>query len=160
MATMNRVDGVVSSLSQALRMTPAEWALTLRVWGLIVAGSFLQRYTSMSKWQQLLGRPHQVSPAITLHNNGLLTGFEQRLGKAILRSSSLLPWKVSCLTQAFAGQRILKSRGTPGEVVIGLKKATEGPWPAHAWLIYRGSVIAGEQPDDFYSPTTAYSFDD
>jgi hypothetical protein len=68
----------------------------------------------------------------------------------------MLPFEPSCLAQATAGQVMLRRRGQPGVVVIGLRPPTaaspvaEFPtgedrdrWGAHAWLMGSAGALTG-----------------
>jgi hypothetical protein len=53
----------------------------------------------------------------------------------------------TCLTQAFAGVRLLKEFGQPACLRIGVAKSTEGKLEAHAWVESSGRIVIGKLSD-------------
>ena len=123
---------------------------------LLVTGTVLQKWFPMTRWGRLIGTPEKPDTASPPLAAKQLSPTAQELSKDISRACRLLPFAPSCLAQAFAGQRLLMARGTPGEVTIGLRRGSEGPWPAHAWLILDGQAITGTGMSDHFYPATTY----
>jgi hypothetical protein len=48
-----------------------------------------------------------------------------------------------CLTQAIAVQRLLRRRGYPAELRIGVRKGEDASLDAHAWVESGGEVVIG-----------------
>ncbi|MCU1354218.1 MAG: hypothetical protein JWM05_3427 [Acidimicrobiales bacterium] len=67
-----------------------------------------------------------------------------------------LPYEVSCLPQAIAGQLMLRRRGLEGTVVFGLARE-HGDWLNHAWLEYQGRTVLGGLAAIGYVPMVGYS---
>ncbi|WP_292291038.1 lasso peptide biosynthesis B2 protein [Marivita sp.] len=63
---------------------------------------------------------------------------------AVHHAARLVP-RASCLTQGLAAQIMLARRGLPSTLHIGVKKDTETPFEAHAWLTFRGRIILGHR---------------
>lgn len=138
-------------------MTLRDWWLFFRAIPLLITGTILQRAVPMTRWGHLLGEPGPVpAELVTAPRHTELSGDALQMYKAIARGSRVLPWTPSCLAEAFAAQRILRSHGTPGEVIIGLQRSAEGSWPAHAWLVWNGKTITGGLAPGHYTPTTLY----
>lgn len=66
-----------------------------------------------------------------------------RIAYVIPRLSDKLPWRSDCLIQAIAAQNWLSASGIPSEIQIGVENPKEGPFAAHAWLVYGESVVTG-----------------
>ncbi len=49
----------------------------------------------------------------------------------------------ACLTQALVGQFLLKRRGYPADLRIGVARAADGELAAHAWVECDGLVLIG-----------------
>jgi len=66
----------------------------------------------------------------------------QRLGRAIRTASRFTPWKSNCLAQAIAGKIMLRRRGIPSTLYLGLKKDAD-LLEAHAWLHTGCTMVTG-----------------
>jgi hypothetical protein len=66
-----------------------------------------------------------------------------RLGWALDTLSRSLPWKCSCLTQALAGKMMLRRRGWPSVLVLGVARADQTTFMAHAWLQCGTLILTG-----------------
>jgi len=64
-----------------------------------------------------------------------------------IRSASRLVPRATCLTQALAGQILLRRHGYPAEVHIGVTKDAAQGFQAHAWLEHQGQIVLGQLPD-------------
>jgi hypothetical protein len=120
----------------------------------------------MPRWAFLLGSAHEV-PEDWGHNPvGALpvqaaTPVERQVAVAARRASSRLHGEPSCLAEALAAQLMLRRRGEPGVVVIGLRRrAVEGPreqCDAHAWLLGREGALIGAGAARGFTPATLYT---
>ncbi len=128
---------------------------------LIIFGALLQKFVSIVRWGHFLGTagpvPHQVK---SVTHSESLSGNARQIREAISMACELLPLAPSCLAQAFAGQRVLKSRNIPGIVIIGLRPRKKTAWPAHAWLITEGTIVTGGAISHKYFPASAHTFGD
>jgi hypothetical protein len=67
-----------------------------------------------------------------------------RVGWAIRAVSRALPWTCTCLMQAAAGQWMLRRRGIPATLELGMARdEATGAVLAHAWLSTGDVVLAG-----------------
>ena len=141
-----------------LKFPPKEFTLLVRAWSLLIAGTILQRAVPMTWWGRLMGTPVAVSVSVPVASSGPKNAHfgHMDVKNAIHRASRKLPWTPTCLAQAFAGQRILLSRKTAGEVFIGLKPEGDTDWPTHAWLTHQGETLTGELEEKNYFPATVY----
>ena len=66
------------------------------------------------------------------------------IGDAIRRAARLVPGAM-CLTQAIAGQTVLRLAGRAADVHIGVAPPEDGELRAHAWIVEAGgAVIIGD----------------
>lgn len=139
---------------------PPRAGVVFRLWLLILGGSILQKFVPMTRWGHLLGT---LGPAnVSSHPGPPPPPSEpsHSLAVAITRACRWIPWTPTCLAQAFAGQRLLIARETPGQITIGLRPEGPTKWPAHAWLIVDGYVITGAIEKEVYFPAASYRFID
>ncbi len=61
----------------------------------------------------------------------------------------------TCLSSALALQHLLSSAGHPSQVHIGVARDASG-FMAHAWLVYDGVVVIGEEEHERYAHLTAW----
>lgn len=62
---------------------------------------------------------------------------------AINRASRRLLGPNTCLPQALAANFLLRRRGFPAHLVIGVRKDESGAFKAHAWVENDGKVVIG-----------------
>ena len=77
----------------------------------------------------------------------------EQVAKAVARASGYVP-RATCLIQALAGQVLLKQRGVPARLYIGVAKDEQGRFQAHAWVESQGRVLLGAS-DKEYAPMLA-----
>jgi hypothetical protein len=65
--------------------------------------------------------------------------------RALERAGHGLFPKNPCLTQALAAHRLLRKKGQPSELRIGVRRTTERLLEAHAWVENRGEILIGER---------------
>ncbi len=60
----------------------------------------------------------------------------------------------TCLVRAMAGQRMLALKGHGSEIRVGVRKAADKPFDAHAWLISGDEIVLGGTQDELgeFSP--------
>ncbi len=86
-----------------------------------------------------------------------------QVGLAIARASHHLPWECTCLMQAIAGRAMLKRRGRPTALYLGVAKVGAGlrPTPteelaAHAWLSSGGMIVTGRCEAERFTPLACF----
>lgn len=133
---------------------------------LLSLGVALQRWVPMPRWAFLLGSAQEVPKGWGHDPVGDLpiqaaTSTERQVAVAVRRASSRLPGEPSCLAEALAGQLMLRRRGEPGVVVLGLRSrgadAHGASWGAHAWLLGREGALVGAAAARGYTPATLYT---
>jgi hypothetical protein len=68
-----------------------------------------------------------------------------RISWAVATASRHLPWNCTCLAQAMAGKAMLKCRGVPSTLYLGVAKDGEARLQAHAWLRCGARILTGWQ---------------
>lgn len=67
----------------------------------------------------------------------------RRVARMVELASHLIPGGRHCLTRAMALEVLLKRRGYPADVKIGVARDDSGKLIAHAWLHCEGVVLIG-----------------
>ncbi len=81
----------------------------------------------------------------------------QRIGTMIELASRNLPWFCLCLAQAIAGRFMLRWRGIPGKIFIGvMKDEQEDALCSHAWLKSGDLFVTGEKGHDTFTVITEF----
>lgn len=131
---------------------------------MLILAKVLFRTIALPRWSTLLGQPTNTDG---LDVNGLpAQGSEGVVALGIARAAHRLPGNYTCLEQASAGQFMLKLRGMPGAVVIGLKSngimpdgiIPDGNGEGHAWLVGKSGVLTGrvDHGQDVLTPVSAF----
>lgn len=83
-----------------------------------------------------------------------------QIGWAIRVAAAHTPWKSTCLVQALAGMMMLKRRGLPGTLYLGVAKSTNTTSSvsidAHAWLSSSGKILVGAGVHERFNPIAAF----
>lgn len=77
----------------------------------------------------------------------------RRVGRMVARVAALLPWHPTCLRQAMAVRWLLRRRGVPSVVHLGI--ADVASMDAHAWVTVHGFTVVGRQARSFI-PVAAF----
>ena len=67
------------------------------------------------------------------------------IAQAIQRAARNLPWECQCLVQAIAGKAMLRRRGLPSTLYLGVAKDEDAKLCAHAWLRCGNVILTGRE---------------
>ena len=131
---------------------------------LLTAAGAAQKWVPMTMWSGVLGQHGEVPASWRGRAVGSLprraeSVVEVWVARAIRRGAQRLPWHSTCLAEATAGQVMLRRRGEPGVVVIGLRPNEERPdgrWIAHAWLLGAQGALTGGPAAAGFTATTVF----
>ena len=70
-------------------------------------------------------------------------------------AARFIPGAKSCLPQALAAEFLLRSRGIPAELKIGVARGEAGRFQAHAWVESGGDVLIGKSETLEYAVLSA-----
>lgn len=94
-------------------------------------------------------RPGELAAALegasTEQLAALRTG--ARVGRMVARVAGLLPWHPTCLRQSMATRWLLRRRGVPCILHLGVADAAS--MDAHAWVTVDGFTVVGRQARAF-----------
>lgn len=105
-------------------------------WLALARGAVLSmRFKRLSPWLGPLGAETPTDdPA---HQTEI-----RRVGSAIDAVSGYTPWHSNCLAQALAAKIMLRRRGIPSTLYLGLRK-DQTSLDAHAWLRAGATIVTG-----------------
>jgi Transglutaminase-like superfamily len=78
----------------------------------------------------------------------------RRVGNMVERAARHLPWHPTCLRQALAVKRMLRRRGIPCRLHLGVESASEGV--AHAWVTVDDRPVVGRRGHERFVPLAAF----
>jgi len=121
---------------------------------MLVVAHVLLRTIPLPRWSGLLGQPATVDGLDV--NGSPALGSEGDVAGGISRAAHYFPGHYTCLDRATAGQFMLRLRGNPGAVVIGLR--SNGNGAGHAWLVGKTGVLTGQvsKADGVLTPVSAF----
>ena len=79
------------------------------------------------------------------------------IARCIERIDAHLPWESKCLVKAAAGKTMLRLRGLPSTLILGVAKKKKDHLTAHAWLQYGNEVLIGAKGMENYSVIATFS---
>jgi hypothetical protein len=77
------------------------------------------------------------------------------IGRTVAATANRLPWHPTCLRQALAVQRMLRRRGIPSQLHLGITSANDAA--AHAWVTVDGQPVVGGRGLERFVPLAAFS---
>ena len=124
-----------SSASAARRLAAVSWrdrALLLEAGTLLAVARLVALLVPFRFTSRLLGRRMAETPREELPASDRLRRMTWAIGAVAARA----PWRSQCLEQALAAKAMLRLRGIPSTLYLGVARADGGaqPFDAHAWL--------------------------
>ena len=101
-----------------------------------------------------LGTPSHETPAQNLDQAA--TERARTVGGAVQRAARNLPWDCRCMAQALAGKAMLRRRGLPSTLYLGVAKDEAADLCAHAWLRCGDAVITGGEGADRFTVLSTF----
>lgn len=86
---------------------------------------------------------------------GAAGGLPARIGRAVQVVARRVPWHTQCLTEAMAAQWMLRRRGLPGVLHLGVQKAGD-TMTAHAWTSCHDEYVVGGAGAERFTPLAAF----
>ena len=80
-----------------------------------------------------------------------------RIGLAIARGGAYTPWQCTCFTQSLTGMAMLRRRGMPGTLYLGVAHAA-GAITAHSWLCSGTSILTGAFTAPQFIPVASFTW--
>ena len=77
----------------------------------------------------------------------LTAGDVRRVGWSVAAVTRRLPFHSTCLVQSLAVDAMLRRRGAPSKLCVGVQPPSGGILTAHAWVEHDGQVVFGARTD-------------
>jgi hypothetical protein len=134
-------------LQTCLSLTPSDWLLLIQS-GLVVAAIRLALWIlPFRSWRQILTRIAPLRSPSRQGNEQIIT----RTAWAVERVSRLVP-AATCLTQALSTHVLLRRRGIPTRLTIGVALDRARGFMAHAWVENQGKIVIGGTRLERFTP--------
>jgi transglutaminase superfamily protein len=154
-------------MTRARALSPAQRWLFLEatVWlGLLRAATLTLPYRQVAALLRLTqSAASDGSPGLAVSPAGRGPGGPGRqpgvtgvTGWALAAAAARTPWHSTCLVQSLAGYVILRRRGVPSVVYLGVAKDPAGEFTAHSWLRCGDVIVTGRGGHQRYSAIAAY----
>lgn len=78
------------------------------------------------------------------------------VGRAVEAAARRLPWRPACLAQALTACLMLRRRGVPSRLCIGVVAGEGRDFQAHAWLTAAGGTVCGGAAAEGFTPIAAF----
>ena len=141
-------------LRTALRLPPSDWMLVIEAGAELLRCSAREWLLGSERSMAMLGRPSPVAGIGTQ-----VCGREalaKRIGWALRAANRVLPWHSRCLIEAAAGRRMLRRRGLPARVTVGMANDPVKGLHGHAWLHSGECWITGREGSREFKPLAVY----
>ena len=123
-----------------MRRSPAERALAMRAFGLLIAARIGLRLMPLQSLRAGLRR-----------GRGGENASAERIAWAVRTAARYLPGS-ACLAQALAADALMERHGHASSLRIGVARTEAGGLEAHAWVESEGRVVIGGGGLDRYTP--------
>jgi hypothetical protein len=107
------------------------------------------------RWIALLLGKHMAESPVSMEPTH--RSLAEHVSWAIRTASRHVPWKSRCLVQAMAVKGMLRLRGIPSTIYMGLAKDEDDNLKAHAWLRSGDMVVVGTPGVDRFSVVSTFS---
>jgi Transglutaminase-like superfamily len=128
------------------------WSLHLGGVAELTRASLALRVAAPQRATGLLGRvePSPTAPSATAEQLRVA----RILGRTVARDARRLPWHPTCLRQAVAVQRMLRRRGIPGRLHLGVASIADAE--AHAWVTVGDQPVIGAREQERFVPLAVF----
>jgi hypothetical protein len=146
----------MSRVSKFLNLTRSERILLIEATFCLVAAQAALLILPFRSIAPYLG---EYMTRSSLQTGALSEDLIGNISWALATASRHLPWECKCLVQALAGKAMLKRRGVPSTLYLGLAKAGEAQLKAHAWLRCGERILTGWQAMGEYAEIASFAED-
>jgi hypothetical protein len=138
---------LIRKIRRAAYLTPSDWRYLTRAAAELLAARVRLSTVATEKILRELQAPLSANPQ--RQGGSLATIDVDRLSWAIAAASRHVPWRSDCLIQAVAADHWMRRHHLCPDFYLGIAKAEEGVFAAHAWLRYGDLTVTGGSYDRF-----------
>lgn len=138
-------------LARLRRLTWRDWALLAEAFVSLAAACVAVRLVPFRRLAPHIGAITTDAPPA--HGPG--RGQPARIGRAVQAVSRRVPWHTKCLTEAMAAQWMLRRRGLPAVLHLGVQKEG-GAMSAHAWTSCNDEFVVCGAGAERFTPIAAF----
>lgn len=80
----------------------------------------------------------------------------RQIGRIVRATAQVTPWTSNCLPQAMVAAWLLRRGSVPYALHLGVKKGTDDPLEAHAWIMSAGVGVTGLRESIGMTPVATY----
>lgn len=117
------------------------------VWLAVAAASLrLVPFRHVARWLGAVAPGEDGGSGVGVASTDALRAQAWACARAVNRAARRSPWRTTCLIRAMAGRAMLRRRGMPCTLYLGVAPGgAERRLRAHAWLSAGGEIILGGQ---------------
>jgi hypothetical protein len=143
------------SVALFLARPAADRALALEALAELVRARLLVRWLPFRRLARQLGRPSDAARPALSEGEGRIV---QRVSWAVQAVARHVAGGFVCLPQAIAAQRMLRRRGVPSTIHLGVALDERRPagLAAHAWLCAGEKFVTGEEESRRHRPLASF----
>jgi hypothetical protein len=138
---------VMQKVKRALCLTSSDWGYLTRATVELIAARVRLFTEATDRVLQELQAP--LSTISQKQGSSLATIDVDRLSWAIAVAAKHVPWRSDCLIQVVAAHRWMRRYHLRPDFYLGVTKADDGVFAAHAWLRYGDLTVTGGNYDRF-----------
>jgi hypothetical protein len=139
-------------LANFRRLDPTDRWLLIEASLLLGTARLAVRFVPFARIAARLGEHMGETP---LSQPRAATDLSRRVGRAVSLAARNLPWESVCLPQAIAAKLMLRRRGVPSTLYLGLQR--DQNLLAHAWVRVGEVVVTGEQASEGYTVVSTFA---
>ena len=143
---------MIKRLIQLARLPRADRALLLEAVAIVTVAQVLIRVLRFSRLAPRLGTHMAESPAT---QDREMLGRARRIRWAIGSAARHLPWKPVCLPQALTAQWMLRRRGIPSTLYLGIDPSDS--YEAHAWVRAGRIIVTGGPRQNRFAVVSSFA---
>ncbi|MEI7831816.1 MAG: lasso peptide biosynthesis B2 protein [bacterium] len=112
-------------------------------------------------FRKIVAHYHLVQGETVIVPAGRKAARAESIGWAVRAAAARTPWQSACLVQSLAAMLMLRRRGIPGTLYLGVAKNEDNPAEpiaAHSWLRCGKRTLTGYFADNRYTVIAKFSW--
>jgi hypothetical protein len=130
-----------------------ELILFAEAWLFLLKWKVTCRLLPLGWYAPYLGVQQASTPEIPIEDTRI-----RSIIQAIARGKKYSPWKIKCLAEAIAAQKMLHRRKIPATLYLGIARKDEHEIIAHAWLRCGNKILTGRRGMKKFTVVSSFAF--